>query len=140
MLAGGIIEPSSSEWASPILIVNKKDGSLRLCVDYRKLNSVSQSDMYPMPRIYELIDGLSQAKFISMFDLTRGLWQVPVSERDRFKTAFNTPFGSYQFNMMPFGLQGTPATFQRIMDYLVDGCGLFAAAYLDDLVVFSGSW
>ena len=72
--------------------------------------------------------------------MTCGYWQVPVSERDRPKTAFNTPFGLYQFNVMPFGLQGAPATFQRKMDYLVDGCGAFAAAYLDDLVVFSGSW
>ena len=140
MLEGGIIEHSSSEWASPIVIVNKKDGSLRLCVDYRKLNSVSQSDAYPMPRIDELIDGLGQSRYISTFDLTRGYWQVPVSERDCPKTAFNTPFGLYQFNVMPFGLQGAPATFQRMMDYLVDGCGAFAAAYLDDLVVFSGSW
>ena len=93
-----------------------------------------------MPRIDELIDGLGQAKFISTFDLTRGYWQVPISERDRSKTAFNMPFGLYQFNVMPFGLQGAPATFQRMMDYLVDGCGAFAAAYLDDLVVFSGLW
>ena len=93
-----------------------------------------------MPRIDELIDGLRQSKYISTFDLTRGYWQVPVSERDRPKTAFNTLLGLYRFNVMPFGLQGAPATFQRMMDYLVDGCGAFAAAYLDDLVVFSGSW
>ena len=93
-----------------------------------------------MPRIDELIDGFGQSKYISTFDLTRGYWQVAVSERDHPKTAFNTPFGLYQFNVMLFELQVAPAKFQRMMGYLVDGCGAFAAAYLDDLVVFSGSW
>eukprot|EP00731_Ephydatia_muelleri_P013583 Em0007g893a len=108
MLEGGIITPSNSEWSSPVVLVKKKDGSLRLCVDYRRLNSVSESDAYPMR--------LGEARFISTLDLTRGYWQVPVAE------------------------EGAPATFQRLMDRIVKGCESFAAAYLDDLIIFSTSW
>ena len=110
MLEGGIIEPSSSEWCSPMVIVKKKDKSLRICVDYRRLNSVSQVDAYPMPRIDDTLDQLGNAKFISTMDLTRGYWQVPVEQKAHHKMAFSTPFGLYQFKMMPFGLQGAPAT------------------------------
>jgi len=95
MLQQGIIEPSSSEWSAPIVLVKKKDGSLRLCVDYRRLNGVSKMDAYPMPRIDELIDRLGKSCFISTMDLTRGYWQVPVSKESRPKTAFATPFGFY---------------------------------------------
>ena len=140
MLAHQIIEPSTSEWAAPIVLVKKKDGSLRLCVDYRKLNSVSLTDAYPMPRIDDLIDQLGRAKFIMTLDLTRGYWQVPVAKDDQHKTAFITPFGLFQFRKMPFGLQGAPATFQRMMDRLTQGLQGFVAAYLDDLVIYSDSW
>ena len=139
MEENGIIEPSSSEWAAPIVLVKKKDGTLRFCVDYRKLNSLSQADAYPMPRIDELIDQLGQAKYVTTLDLTRGYWQVPVAVKAREKTAFVTPFGLYQFRMMPFGLQGAPATFQRMMDQLLRGLEGYAAAYLD-LVIYSNSW
>ena len=135
----GIIEPSASEWASPIVLVKKKDGTLRFCVDYRRLNSVSQADAYPMPRVDELIDRLGGARFITTLDLTCGYWQVPVSPESRPKTAFTTPFGLYQFNVMPFGPQGAPATFQCMMDQLLKGLEDFAAAYLDDLVIYSSS-
>ncbi|KAL5489194.1 hypothetical protein EMCRGX_G018260 [Ephydatia muelleri] len=137
MLEGGIITPSNSEWSSPVVLVKKKVGSLRLCVDYRRLNSVSESDAYPMPRIDDLIDRLGEARFISTLDLTRGYWQVTVAEEARHKTAFATPFGLYEFTVMPFGLQGAPATFQRLMDRIVKGCESFAAAYLDDLIIFT---
>ena len=114
----GIIEPSTSEWASPIVLVPKKDGSLRMCVDYRRLSSVSEADAYPTPRIDDLIDRLGDARYISTIDLTRGYWQVPVAPQARSRTAFMTPFGLYQFTVMPFGLHGAPATFQRMMDVL----------------------
>ena len=136
----GIIEPSTSGWASPIVLVRKKDGTLRLCVDYRKLNGVSQQDAYPMPRVDEIIDRIGKAKFITTIDLTRGYWQVPVAEGARAATAFTTLFGLFQFKVMPFGLQGAPATFQRLMDHLINGMDSFAAAYLDDIVIYSSTW
>ena len=89
-----------------------KDGSLRLCVDYRKLNGVSQSEAYPMPRIDKLIDRLGGSTFSNTLDLTRGYWQVPVAEADRNKTAFTMLIGLYQFKVMPFGLQGALVTFR----------------------------
>ena len=110
-------EKSSSEWAAPIVLVKKKDGSLRMCVDYPRLNSVSRVDAYPMPRIDDLIDRLGRAKYITTLDLTREYWHMPVAEKDRDKTAFTTPFGLFQFNVMPFGLNGAPASFQRMMDH-----------------------
>ena len=140
MEQAGIIERSSSEWAAPIVLVKKKDSTLRMCVDYRRLNAVSQMDAYPMPRVDELIDRLGDAKFITTLDLSRGYWQVPVSPKDQAKTAFTTPYGLFQFRVMPFGLQGAPATFQRLMDVILADIGDFAAAYLDDVVIHSGTW
>ena len=96
----GIIEPSTSERASPVVLIKKKDGTLRFCMHYRKLNAVSLSDAYQMPRIDELIDRLGHAKYIKTLDLARGYWQVSLAEA---KTAFATPFGLFQFNVMPFG-------------------------------------
>ena len=136
MEESGIIEPSTSEWVSPIVLVKKKDGSLRMCVDYRRLNSVTQIDAYPMPRIDDLIDQLGKARFITTLHLTRGYWQMPVAAGDQYKTAFTTPYGLYQFKVMPFGLCGAPASFQRLMDKIVNGLD-FAAAYLDDLVIWT---
>lgn len=114
MLAHG-----TSDWAAPIVLVkkkDKKDGGMRLCVDYRRLNSVTKVDAYPMPRVDEMLDRLGTARYISTLDLTRGYWQEPVEECDQQKTAFTTPFGLYQFCRMPFELQGAPATFQRMID------------------------
>ena len=136
----GIIERSSSEWAFSIVLVKKKDGSLRMCVDYRRLNAISDADAYPMPRVDDMIDALGKAKYITTLDLARGYWQVPVQEESRPRTAFATPFGLFQFRVMPFGLQGAPATFQRMMDQLLVGCNDYAAAYLDDVVIHSTSW
>ena len=140
MFESGIIEPSVSEWSAPIVLVKKRDHTLRLCVDYRRLNSLSKADVYPMPRIDELLDRRGKAKFISTLDLTRGYWQVPLSEEAKEKSAFATPFGLFQFNVMPFGLQGAPATFQRLMDRLIQGLNGYSTAYLDDLVVYSETW
>lgn len=118
----------------------EKDGTLRICVDYRKLNSVSVADAYPMPRVDDLIDQLGKAKYITTLDLTKGYWQVPVAKEARHKMAFSTPFGLYEFNIMPFGLQEAPATFQRLMDKVLQGLGESCAAYLDDLIVYSCTW
>ncbi|KAL5516825.1 hypothetical protein EMCRGX_G002246 [Ephydatia muelleri] len=140
MEKGGIIETSNSEWASPIVLIKKKDGTMRFCIDYRRLNAVTQVEAYPMPRIDDIIDRLGKARFISTLDLTRGYWQMPVATEDRAKTAFVTPKGLYQFKMMPFGLNGAPASFQRLTDMLVKRCEEYAAAYLDDIVIFSQTW
>eukprot|EP00731_Ephydatia_muelleri_P007554 Em0003g1802a len=140
MLKLGIIEPSASEWASPMVVVAKKDGALRICVDFRRLNAISKYDAYPMQRIDELVDKLGKARFVTTVDLTKGYWQVPIAEEDKPKTAFTTPFGLFQFTVMPFGLQGAPSTFQRMMDTLIRGMEGYASAYIDDVAVYSSCW
>ena len=104
-----IIEPVSSTWSALVLMV-KKDGSLRLCVDYQRLNGLSEGDAYPLPLMDKLIDQVGKAKFISPLVLTCGYWQVPVAKDSRPKTTFVAPFRLFHFNVMPFGLQGEPAT------------------------------
>ena len=123
-----------------MVIIKKKDDTIRLCVDYRRLNAMTQVDAYPMPRIDDILDQVGQARYITTLDLAKGYWQVPVAEEDRTKTAFITPRGLYQFKMMPFGLCGAPATFQRMMDQVIRGMHKFASAYLDDLIIFSTTW
>ena len=113
----GVIERSSNEWAAPIVLVRKKDGSLRMCVDYRRLNAVAKADAYPMPRVHDLVDKLGE---VSTLDLARRYWQV-LMKKD-------------------FGLHGAPATFQCMMDKLLAGDSEYAAAYLDDIVIHSRSW
>ena len=140
MLVDGVIEPSMSDWASPIVLIEKKDGGIRFCVDYRKLNAVTQGDAYPMPRVDELLDQLGNSQYMTTLDLARGYWQVPVKQEDQHKTAFTTPYGLYHFKVMPFGLCGAPATFQRMMDQLLRGAKEHAAAYIDDLVIYSQTW
>ncbi|KAL5505636.1 hypothetical protein EMCRGX_G007100 [Ephydatia muelleri] len=115
MLKRDIIQPSSSPWSSPIVLVRKKDGSLRFCVDYRKVNAVTKKDAYPLPRVDETLDTLSGSQWFSTLDLLSGYWQVEMSPTDREKTAFSTPEELYEFKVMPFGLCNAP-TFQRLMD------------------------
>ena len=140
MLKARVIKPSTSPWASPIVLVTKKDGGVRFCVDYRKLNKVAKFDAYPMPRIEELIDTIGPAQVISTLDLAKGYWQIPMDQGSKDKTAFTTPFGLYEFEVMPFGLHSAPATFQRMINHVLRDCWSFARAYIDDIVVFSGSW
>ena len=134
-----MVEPSNSEWAAPITLVKKRDGTFRFCVDYRGLNHLSKVDPYPIPRIDDLIDRLGQARYLTTLDLARSYWQVPMDLASK-KTAFITPQGLFQFTVMPFGLQGAPATFQRMMDQLLRGMSGYSAAYLDDFVIYSHSW
>ena len=111
MLKLGAIKPSSSPWASPVVLVKKKDGCVPFCVDYCKINQVAKFDAYPMPRVEDVPEEVGPAKYISTLDLARGYWQVPMSEESKEKMAFTTPFGLYEFNVMPFGLHTAPATF-----------------------------
>ena len=120
MLKRDIIQPSSSPWSSPIVLVRKKDGSLRFCVDYRKVNAVTKKDAYPLPRVDETLDTLSGSQWFSTLDLLSGYWQVEMSPTDREKTAFSTPEGLYEFKVMPFGVCNAP-TFQRLMDSVLMG-------------------
>ena len=114
MLDQGIVKPSHSPWASPIVLVEKNDGDVRFCVDYRKLNQVSKFDAYPMPRIDEVLESVGSAQFISTLDLAKGYWQIPMADQSQEKTAFTTPYGLFEFRVMPFGLHNAPATFQRM--------------------------
>lgn len=141
MLEDDVIQSSKSAWASPVVLVRKKDNTLRFCVDYRKLNSVTKRDVYPLPRIDDTLDRLRDAKFFSSLDLKSGYWQIEVDERDREKTAFVTPDGLYEFKVLPFGLCSAPATFQRMMDTVLAGLKWQTClVYLDDVVVFSSSF
>ncbi|XP_073785929.1 uncharacterized protein [Danio rerio] len=110
----GIIEPSRSPWSSPIVMVPKPNGTLRFYNDFRKLNEISMFDGYPMPRVDELLDRLGGARFISTIHLTKGYWQLPLSESAKEKTAFSTPGGHWQYRVLPFGLHGARATLQQM--------------------------
>lgn len=135
MLDLGVIEPSNSEWCSPLVLLTKKNGSLRPCIDFRKLNASSEFDAYPMPRIDDLLKHIGSAKYITTLDLCKGYWQVPLEPSCRPYTAFRTPIHGYAVRT-PWA----PATFQRLMDKILQGCEDYSAAYLDDVVVFSNSW
>lgn len=138
MLQESVIEPCSSPWAAPVVMVPKKDGGIRVCVDYRQLNAVTVPDAYPLPRIDDLIHNAKPTPCMSTVDLRAGYWQISVKETDRCKTAFVTPFGMYQFKRMPFGLRNAPATFQRMMDrFRIQLSHIKLLVYLDDLIVMS---
>ncbi|XP_058850828.1 uncharacterized protein LOC131699092 [Acipenser ruthenus] len=138
MVEAGAIRSSQSPYASPIVVARKKDGSIRVCIDYRQLNAKTVRDAFPMPRIEEALDALGDAEFYSTLDLTSGYWQVEVAEHDKPKTAFTTPMGLFECNRMPFGLQNAPATFQRLMTHCLGDLNFSAVLiYLDDVIVFS---
>ncbi|CAM4559852.1 unnamed protein product [Caretta caretta] len=139
MLQMGVIRPSGSAWASPVVLVPKPDGEIRFCVDYRKLNAVTRPDNYPMPRTNKLLEKRGCAQFISTLDLTKRYWKVPLDESSKERSAFITHVGLYEFNVLPFRLRNALATFQKFVDGLLAGLGESAVAYLDVAIYFD-SW
>ena len=141
LLQRGVIQPSSSSYAAPIVLVRKKSGELRMCVDYRRLNSLTRRDMFPLPRIDECLDAIGGATLFSTLDLASGYHQVAMDDDDMHKTAFTCPYGLYEFRRMPFGLCNAPATFQRLMQTSMhDFIFKILLCYLDDLLVFASSF
>ena len=138
MLRAGVIEPATAEWACPVVFVPKKDGTMRFCVDYRRLNAVTVRDSYPLPRMDECIDSLGDATVFTTLDCNSGYWQVEVAEEDRDKTTFASHCGLYRFIRMPFGLKNAPATFQRAVDIILSRVKWETAlVYLDDVIIYS---
>ena len=131
-----MIQPSKSPWASSIVMVSKKDGSKRFCIDYRKLNDVTVKDSYPIRRIDDSLEQLGGAQWFSCLDLNSGYWQVEVDKVDREKTAFTSRRGLFEFKVMPFGLCNAPATFERLMEIVLAGLNWqICLIYLDDIIV-----
>ena len=138
MLDAGVIEPATSELASTIVLVPKKDGSLRFCVDYRRLNAKTVAETYPLPRIDDCLDSLGDAQTFTTLDCNAGYWQVPVAPEDRDKTTFTSYLGTYRYVRITFGLRNAPATFQGALDIFLSGVRWQTCLiYLDEVIVFS---
>jgi len=139
MLAHNIIRPSSSEWSSPSILVQKGDGSYRLCTDFRKVNQISRSDAYPIPRLDDCIDRVGNARFCTKIDLLKGYYAVRLTERARELSAFVTPDGLWEYEVLPFGMKNSGATFQRLVHNVIRGLP-HTHAYIDDLITCSDTW
>ena len=139
-LEAGVIEPAQSEWASPIVLAPKNDGTLCFCVDYRRLNNAIIPDTYPLPRMDDCIDSLGEAAVFTTLDANSGYWQLPLAAQDKDKTTFTSHCGAFRYTRMPFGLRNAPATFQRALDIILTGVRWKTClVYLDDVIIFSKS-
>jgi len=133
MLTAGVIEPSLSEWASPVCLVKKQDGSYRFCIDYRRVNAVSRKDAFSIPKITEAIDSLRGSRWFATIDLLSGYWQLGMTDRAKERSTFCTMRGLYQFKRIPFGLCGAPVTFCGLMSIVLgDYIGVLCLCYLDN--------
>ncbi len=139
LLAHNLAEPSFSSWSSSCILVRKPDNSYRFCTDYRRLNSLTMPDCFPLPRIDDCVDREGSAQFVSKFDLLKGYWQVPLTSRAKELSAFITPDSFLQYTVMPFRVRNAPATFQRLVNRVLSGLS-GCEAYLDDVVLYSSSW
>ncbi|GET52316.1 retroviral-like aspartic protease 1 [Rhizophagus irregularis DAOM 181602=DAOM 197198] len=141
MLKEEIIQESCSPWSSPVVIVNKKTGDKRFCIDFRKINQMTITDAYPLPRIDDLLEKFRVAKWFTTIDLASGYWQIEMEEEDKEKTAFICSQGLYEFNVMPFGLKNAPAIFQRTMNKIFkEYLDKFMNVYIDDIIIYSKNW
>ena len=140
LLVSKIIRPSVSPWAAPVVLVKKKNGGIRLCMDYRKLNSITKKDSFPLPRIDDVLDSLHGQKYFTTLDLASGYWQIEMDDNSKEKTAFIVDNNLYEWNRLSFGLTNAPGTFQRLMNYVLRSViGKICLVYLDDIIVFSKS-
>ena len=139
MIELGVIEPSISPYSSPIVLVPKKDGSVRFCIYFRKLNKVTEIDAEPMPNMEEVINRMSGHRFYSQMDLCKGCWQLGLSKRSRPYTAFETPRGLFQFKTMPFGLVNAGASFCRLIRIVLQGLRN-VKSFVDDMWIFTETW
>lgn len=138
LLEQGFIQPSASPWGSPILFVKKKDGTMRMCVDYRTLNSMTIKNKYPLPRIDDLLDGLRKAKYFSRIDLRSGYHQMKIRDSDISKTAFTTRYGLYEFTMVSFSLTNAPAYFMNMMNKVfMEELDKFVVVFINDILIYS---
>ena len=136
LLEAGVIRESDSSWSAPIVVVPKSDGGKRLCIDYRALNQITRTYIWPMPRIEDILAKLGKAKFFTTLDLRSGYHHIALDKQSIKKTAFCTPFGKYEYLKVPFGLAQAPSYFQKLMNKVFNGLN-FAFAYLDDIIIFS---
>ncbi len=138
LLTAEVIRPSSSPYASPIVVIRKKSGEIRVCCDYRRINAITQPDSFPLPRINEVVDVLKGCKYFTLIDMASGYTQVGVAEKDKHITAFCVPYGLFEYNRMPFGLSNSVATYSRLMTKIFSGDLFFGLLiYLDDLLIYS---
>jgi hypothetical protein len=141
LLDKGFIRPSNSPWGAPVLFVRKKDGTHRLCIDYRQLNKITVKNKYPLPRIDDLFDQLKGAKAFSKINLRSGYYQMKIKEADVVKTAFRTRYGHYEFLVLPFGLTNAPALFMDLMNRVFQPyLDKFVVVFIDDILVYSNSF
>ena len=138
MLSNGICRPSNSTWSSRVLLVTKRDGSRRFCVDFMELNRVTRADSYPMPHPRDILDRMYGDSYYSFLDGASAYWAIEIDEEDKYKTSFATPKGLFEFNRMSFGLINSGSTYQRLMDETLRDVNR-ADPYVDDICVHSNT-